>query len=134
MKFRGFTESDGDVLERILIENGQFDYPEVEGKNSMRRVSQCDGAVFLVAEIEGVVCGFAKGFYDGSRAQIQLVSVSQNFKKRGIGTKLVDAVVEKFRARGALTVSVINLESTTEYWAQLGFEKLPVHVMLKQTS
>ncbi|WP_038123564.1 GNAT family N-acetyltransferase [Vibrio nigripulchritudo] len=133
VKFRGFIDSDGDILEGILAENGQFDYPEVEDKKSMKRVSQCDGAVFVVAEIEGVIGGFAKGFYDGSRAQIQLVSVANRFKKKGVGSKLVDAVIGRLKAKGAPTVSVVNLESTAEYWSKHGFEKLSVHVMVRRT-
>ncbi|MFD2178570.1 GNAT family N-acetyltransferase [Veronia pacifica] len=133
IKLRDFIESDGDILESILIENGQFDYPEVEDKHSMKRVSQCDGAVFIVAEVEGKVAGFTKGFYDGSRAQIQLVSVSHTLKSNGIGTKLIEELVKRFKLKGASTVSVLNLEKTSVFWRKQGFEKLPVHMMLRST-
>ncbi|EKK9988762.1 GNAT family N-acetyltransferase [Vibrio vulnificus] len=133
IKLRDFIESDGDILESILIENGQFDYPEVEDKHSMKRVSRCDGAVFIVAEVEGKVVGFTKGFYDGSRAQIQLVSVAQTLKSNGIGTKLIEELVKRLKRKGASTVSVLNLETTSDFWSKLGFEKLPVHMMLRST-
>ena len=48
----------------MLKLNDQYTHPEVEGPASMKRVANCEAAVFLVAEIEGSPRGFIKAVYD----------------------------------------------------------------------
>ena len=64
IQIRPFQESDIDVLVEILKLNGQYDYPEVEGTEAMKRAAKCEAAVFLVAEKEGKPCGLIRGMYD----------------------------------------------------------------------
>jgi hypothetical protein len=52
---RGFVDADISALVEILRLNNQYDYPEVEGPDAMRRVADCDAAAFLeAAEIEAI--------------------------------------------------------------------------------
>ena len=130
MQIRKLYESDIAALINILILNGQYDYPEVEGGESMKRVANCDAAVFLVAEIEGKPCGFIKAIYDGSRALIHLLSIHPDFQGKGVGTELVNAVKNELRKRGANTFSVTVTDESSKFWEKQGFRKLPVFVML----
>ncbi|RXJ72842.1 hypothetical protein CS022_13385 [Veronia nyctiphanis] len=129
---RDFRDSDGDLLENILIENDQFEFPDVENKASMKRVADNPSSVFLVAEWDGKVAGFAKGFYDGSRAQLQLVSVAKQYQRFGVGKTLIQAVQSNLKKMGAPTVAVVNREETAEYWLKSGYSPLPVNVMVKR--
>ena len=73
---RCFREADIAPLARILTANGQYDFPEVEGPEAMRRVGLCSAAIFLCAEIDNKVAGCIRATYDGARALIH------NFKNR----------------------------------------------------
>ena len=128
---RTFTESDIPELVDILKLNDQYEYPEIEGPESMRRVSDCDAAVFLVAVREGRPCGFIKAVYDGSRAMVHLLSVHPDYQHAGIGTALLEAVATEFIHRGAPTMSATVTEESVEFWEGLGFRRMPVVPMLK---
>lgn len=131
IQIRPFTESDTDYLVPILEHNGQYGFPEVEGPEAMKRVSACEAAVFLVAEIDEKPQGFIRAVYDGSRALIHLLSVHPNRQNQGIGRTLVEALCAELRRRGAPTVSVIVNDSSANFWKKQGFDPLPAYLMLK---
>lgn len=131
LRVRAFRESDIPSLVEILKLNEQYQYPEIEGPASMKRVSNCDAAVFLVAELKKQPCGFIKAVYDGSRALIHLLSVHPDCQNSGVGSALVNAVCTEFHRRGAPSVSVTVTEQSAGFWEKKGFKRLPVFLMLK---
>ena len=131
VEVRPFTESDIPELLEILKLNAQYEYPETEGPESMRRVARCDSAVFLVADMGGELCGFIKGVYDGSRAMVHLLSVHPNHQHSGIGTALLEAVATEFLHRGASTVSATVTEESAGFWEGLNFRRTPVFLVIK---
>lgn len=128
---RPFVERDADQLVDILMRNGQFDHPDIEGIAAMSRVASCDAAVFLVAEVDGEPQGLVRAVYDGSRALIHLLSVNPSAQGRGIGRSLVSAVQVELRRRGAPSVSVTVTAASAGFWEKQGFDALPVYLMLK---
>ena len=132
IKVRKFQVSDARRLVQILQLNGQYDDPEIEGETAMKRVAACGAALIFVAEIDARPCGFIKAVYDGSRALIHLLSIHPDYQRCGIGSVLVDAVSAEFLQRGAPTVSVTASRQSVRYWETLGFEFLPVVLMLKK--
>lgn len=131
VSIRKFTAEDAESLVKILKLNKQYYSEEVEGVGSMIRVSNCDAAVFLVAHIDKKPCGFVKAIYDGSRAMIHLLSIHPSYQGMGIGSKLVDEVINELKNRGAPSISVTVTEKSSSFWEKEGFEKLPVFLMLK---
>ena len=132
VQIREFKESDIPRLVEILQLNGQYSYPHVEGPESMRRVAECEAAVFLVAEVAGTPCGFIRAIFDGSRALIHLLSVDPDCQRRGIGSALFNAVCSELACRGAPTVSVTVNEQSAVFWEKKGFKRLQVFLMLKE--
>lgn len=128
---RTFRESDAPRLVEILKLNGQYEYPEIEGPESMRRVAKCDASAFLVAEAKGQPCGFIKAIYDGSRAMVHLLSVHPDCQRSGVGSTLLEAVATEFLQRGAPTMSATVTEESVEFWEKRGFRRVPVFLMLK---
>lgn len=126
-----FATSDASRLTEILQRNGQYDYPDIEGPDAMRRFAACDAAVFLVAESDGRVQGLVRAVYDGSRALIHLVSVDPDVQRHGIGQALVTAVEAELHRRGAPGAAVTVTETSADFWHQRGYDALPVRVMLK---
>lgn len=115
-------EDAGEVVE-ILKLNNQYGFPEVDGPEAMKRVKVCSAAIFLVCDIGDKVVGVVRGNYDGSRAIIHQLSVHPQYKRRGIGTALVQEIVKKFRERGAPTVSATVTDESLEFWQKIGFKK-----------
>lgn len=133
MKIRSFQSNDARACEQILQANDQLYNAEIEGREAMMRVGQCDAAVFLVAEINEQIVGLVRGVYDGSRALIHLLSVAPEFQRRGIASQLVCAIKNEFQQRGAPTVSVTVTDKSQAFWSCQGFEALPVTLMLSST-
>ncbi len=131
IRVRTFRPSDIPYLIQILKLNGQYNYPDVEGSDAMKRVANCDAAIFLVAQVEKVPRGFIKAAYDGSRALIHLLSVHPDHQRSGIGSMLVDAVSAELLRRNAPSVSVTVTAKSAGYWKKKGFKRLPVFLMLK---
>ena len=128
---RPFVQSDSVRLVEILRINGQYDYPAIDGPEAMDRVAACDAAIFLVAEEAGQVQGLIRAVYDGSRALIHLLSVHPSTQRKGIGSTLVAAMEKELNRRGAPTVSVTVAEDSAGFWEKQGFDRSPVHLMLK---
>ena len=130
-KIRPFDPNDSGYLVEILKINKQYSYPNIDGPEAMLRVAQCGAAVFLTAADDKRAVGCIRATYDGARAMIHLLSVHPEYQNRGIGTKLVKAVITELKARGAPTVSVTVTDASKGYWDKQGFEQIPAFLMLK---
>ncbi|MCW4040019.1 MAG: GNAT family N-acetyltransferase [Candidatus Bathyarchaeota archaeon] len=95
----------------------------------MQRLHACPAAVFLVFECDGEVVGLVRGTYDGSRAMIHLLSVHPAYQRQGIGSKLVQAISQRFHERGAPTVSATVTERSLPFWESVGFTKTKAFVV-----
>jgi ribosomal protein S18 acetylase RimI-like enzyme len=131
IKIRPFDPNDSGYLVEILKINKQYSYPNIDGPEAMLRVAQCGAAVFLTAADDKRAVGCIRATYDGARAMIHLLSVHPEYQNRGIGTKLVKAVITELKARGAPTVSVTVTDASKGYWDKQGFEQIPAFLMLK---
>lgn len=66
-----------------------------------RMASLRDPHVLLVAEVDGLVVGFALGEADGDEAELNAMHVLAKQYGTGIGQALLDRVVEEFRCWGS---------------------------------
>jgi len=129
MLIRDFKVNDINDMVEILKLNNQYEIPEVDGPEAMKRVKECSATIFLVAEANENVVGFIRGVYDGSRALIHLLSIHPKYQKRGIGTNLVKKIIERFKKRGAPTASATVTEKSLEFWKKVGFRKTKAFVV-----
>jgi ribosomal protein S18 acetylase RimI-like enzyme len=128
MRIRDFDETDCGALVSILRANLQYGDPESEGPDAMRRVRDCQAAVFLVAEEDGTPIGLLRGVYDGSKALIHIVSVDPSHQRCGVGTALVREAARRFRERGATSLAVTVPGDNLAFWRQLSF-RLTTRIM-----
>jgi putative acetyltransferase len=122
MKIRDFQPQDVDALVNILKANQQYGHPEIDGPEAMLRVHDCTAAEFLVALEEDVAAGMIRGAYDGSRAVIYLASVHPDYQRRGIGRALVLEIADRFKKRGAKSISVI-VPGDAAFWKKMRFRQ-----------
>ena len=130
MRIRKFKVRDIENLIEILKLNNQYGSPEVDGPDAMKRIRLCEAAVFLVCEINGKAVGLIRGIYDGSRALIHQLSVHPKYQGRGIGRALVKEIAKEFKRKGAPSVSATITERSLGFWERVGFEKVPVFLVL----
>ena len=131
---RKFHENDVPEIIEILKENGQYSHPIVDGAEAMLQVSKNPSAVFIVAEIDGKIVGTGRGIYDGSRALIHQVTVHPNWQRKGVGTKLVKSMANKFKESGAPSISVTAGKgerwNSIGFFEKLGFKDMPIKLMV----
>ncbi|HEX2033899.1 MAG TPA: GNAT family N-acetyltransferase [Chloroflexota bacterium] len=98
---------------------------------------RADHATCLVAEVAGRVVGYALAFRlltlfaNGPVTELQELMVDPAHRRRGIGRRLVEAVVERARQAGALEVTVPTRRAR-DYYRRLGFEETATYLKLKQ--
>ncbi len=98
--------------------------PFVERRQIMRRTRAETAALIatgFVAEREQQIIGFASvEIYSKKLAEIQCLAVHDDYRKLGIGSKLVTACVELARCRGVMEVMAIS--SSDNLFQHLGFD------------
>ncbi len=119
---RADTPDDLDAYARVWSEI--LPHRPISGEEVQRRLAEWDdGRRYLVAEADGIVVGtgFASRTSTRSRAAA-VVAVLPGYRRRGIGSALLDASVEHARNLGATSVSG-SLSETELPWAERrGFE------------
>jgi N-acetylglutamate synthase-like GNAT family acetyltransferase len=129
MKIRNFKLDDAHDVAEILKLNDQYS-PLVEEPAAMKRVRECEAAVYLVAVEYSKIVGVVRGVYDGSRALIHQISVHPKYQKRGTGSALVREIAKRFKAMGAPTVAVTASIRSQGFFEKVGFKALPQVVFM----
>ena len=86
-----------------------------------------DPDLFLVAEENGRIIGTVIGGYDGRRGLLYHLAVAASFRGRGTGSRLMDEIQSRLRAKGCircyLMVTVDNPEGM-HYYEKHGWERM----------
>jgi ribosomal protein S18 acetylase RimI-like enzyme len=95
-----------------------------------------DPDLFVVAESEGAIIGSVIGGFDGRRGLIYHLAVATSFRGAGIGSRLMDEVESRLRAKGCLKCYLLvtndNPEADT-YYQQRGWQPMDtVHLFGKE--
>ncbi|MFZ2024672.1 MAG: GNAT family N-acetyltransferase [Microgenomates group bacterium] len=75
----------------------------------------------LLMEDNGEIIGSAFGSFDGRRGYIQKLVVRKDYRKQGIGRQLVDKIIEKLRAVGALYIPINPEKCVVPFYEKCGF-------------
>ncbi len=95
----------------------------------LQRKLQRDPDLFLVAELEGNLIGAVIGGFDGRRGLIYHLAVDQTYRTRGIGSRLMDAVESRLRAKGCIRcylLVVIDNTDAMRYYEKHGWQAMNV--------
>lgn len=101
---------------------GRSDTPaEIEKKLSR------DPDLFLVAEAEGAIIGSVIGGYDGRRGLIYHLAVAPDYRGQGIGSRLMEEVEARLRAKGCLKCYLLVTADNPEaelYYQHRGWQHM----------
>ena len=95
---------------------------------------QRDPDLFLLAELDGQVVGSVLGGFDGRRGMVYHLAVADVYRKRGIGSILMDELEKRLRQKGCLRYYLLvtndNLEAMCFYQAR-GWEEMDLKIFAK---
>jgi len=104
------------------VRTGRSDTPaEIEKKLSR------DPDLFLVAEAEGEIIGSVIGGYDGRRGLVYHLAVAPAFRSIGIGSRLMDELESRLRAKGCLKCYLLVTNDNPEaevYYQHRGWQHM----------
>jgi ribosomal protein S18 acetylase RimI-like enzyme len=92
-----------------------------------------DPDLFLVAEEGGQIIGTVIGGYDGRRGLLYHLAVAASYRGRGIGSRLMDEIESRLRAKGCLRCYLMVLadnEEAMRYYENRGWETMNQHVQM----
>lgn len=106
----------------IGVHIGRSDTPDEIQKKLTR-----DPDLFLVAEDNGQVIGSVIGGYDGRRGLIYHLAVHTSFRGRGVGSRLMDELESRLRAKGCIRCYLLvttDNEEAMRYYEKRGWERM----------
>lgn len=125
MKIKKMTEEDYSEVYSLWMScsgmglNNLDDSREGIGRFLKRNPDTC-----FTAEEEGNLVGVILAGNDGRRGYIYHTAVSPVHRNRGIGSKLVDAVLEALKKEGIHKVALVVFEKNGDgnaFWEKMGF-------------
>ena len=104
------------------VHTGRSDTPDEIQKKLAR-----DPDLFLVAEDNGQIIGSVIGGYDGRRGLIYHLAVHTSFRGRGVGSRLMDELESRLRAKGCIRCYLLvttDNEEAMRYYEKRGWERM----------
>ena len=84
-----------------------------------------DPGLFLVAEENGQIIGTVIGGFDGRRGLIYHLAVTASFRGQGVGSRLMEAIESRLRAKGCIRCYLLVTTDNNEamrYYEKRGWE------------
>ena len=75
---------------------------------------QRDPDLFLIAELDHEIIGTVLGGFDGRRGMIYHLAVSASYRGQGIGSRLMNEVESRLRAKGCIKCYLVVLRDNPE--------------------
>ncbi len=101
---------------------GRSDTPE-----EIQKKITHDPGLFLVAEENGQIIGTVIGGFDGRRGLIYHLAVTASFRGQGIGSRLMEEIESRLRAKGCIRCYLLvttNNNEAMRYYEKRGWEHM----------
>lgn len=71
-------------------------------RNEIDKKLKRDPDLFIVAELNGLIIGSVLGGFDGRRGMVYHLAVEDSYRKKGIGTVLMNELENRMKQRGCI--------------------------------
>jgi len=137
--------SDSSIPDNLVLREFQFhlDYSQVidlwknagpgihlrrsDERDEIAKKLQRDPDLFIVAEINGLIIGSVLGGFDGRRGMVYHLAVDDSYRKKGIGTVLMNELEKRMKQKGCvrsyLLVTRDNLDAI-RFYETVGWEQM----------
>ena len=138
IRVREITNSDYDEMVALQELCGlQLEKKIRESRKAIARQLRFNPGLSFAAFDRARMVAVARGSYDARRGYIDRVAVHPDYRRQGLGTKLVSRVEKALWTRGGRYIVVSALvhtdnESSRTMFEKLGFETVPVLYMRKR--
>lgn len=92
---------------------------------------QRDPDLFLVAEKNGEIIGSVLGGFDGRRGMVYHLAVSRDYRNRGIGAFLMNALEERLREKGCIRTYLLVTKDNQEsirFYEKRGWQRMDLYI------
>jgi len=110
-----------ELWQRVFAYEGAHNAPELVLE---KKLSVADGLLF-VAEADGKAVGSVMAGYDGHRGWIYSLAVLPEYRRRGLGSRLMQHAEEQLKALGCVKINLQILkgnEAVESFYRTLGYE------------
>ena len=126
MEIRSMTITDyPDVYELWISSVGMGLNDLDDSKEGIGRFLDCNPTTCFVATEEGEIAGAIIAGHDGRRGYIYHTAVAEQYKRQGIGRRLVESSLKALSEEGINKVALLVFnrnEVAKKFWKQMGFE------------
>ncbi len=136
MKIRKIEKGDKESLIQLWKKVFPDDPPHNEPSSVLEAKLKVDDLIF-VAELDETIVGGCIAGYDGHRGWLYAVAVLPEYRRVGIGKKLVQAAMESLKELGCIKVNLQIRSTNTEvaaFYKSLGYsveDRLSMGAFLK---
>jgi ribosomal-protein-alanine N-acetyltransferase len=114
-----------DLVDVLAIEHVAYSTPWPE--SSFRGLLDRDDADLFIAEIGGEVAGYAVCWAVLEQGELGNIAVSPRWRRRGVATRLLSAVIEAMRDRGVVELFLevrLSNDAAQQLYRRFGFREV----------
>jgi len=100
--------------------------PQNDPKKDIQRKLKVKPELFLVGVERGKIIATAMGGYEGHRGWVNYLGVDPEYRHKGLGRKMMEAIEEKLLAMGCPKINLQVLVDNTEamkFYERIGYKK-----------
>lgn len=121
MEFREIKIEDYDKL--IPFWKTNYFVSEMDSRERFKLFLDKNSELSILAQDNERIIGTALGSFDGRRGYLQKVVVDKNFRKKGVGQQLVQAVIKKLKTLSAVYIPIAVEKENVSFYESCGFKK-----------
>lgn len=126
MEIRTMTIADYDSVVALLAATSGVRLRGADSREAMSRYLERNPGLSFMALVDGAVVGCAMSGHDGRRGYLQHLAVSPDFRRRGIGSALVEACLAKLESLGIFKTHIdvlVENQQAHDFWRRGGWQK-----------